>query len=132
MKHLLFLLALSIGLAVNASAQTPPRLAPLLDTNTDASTQYLTTPWLPGNTGNLALQYVGTKISGTVAGSVKLQGTLDGVNYTYIGTDTLALANQATNTKIWDVSAQKRMKYRFEITTTGTVSLQNKGYYTPR
>lgn len=130
MKKLLFS-CLMLVMASCAMAQAP-RLAPLLDTNTNAATAYLTTPLVNGNVGNYSFQYVGIKISGTVAGTVKLYGSLDGTNYTQVGTDSLALTNVTTNTKIWEITNQKRMKYRLEIVTTGTVALQNKGYYINR
>ncbi len=106
-------------------------LTPTADTNTNATTRYIVTTSLPSNPGNMVFQYTGTKVSGTVAGVVKLEGTLDGVNYV-AETDTLALTDVATNTKIWDVSAKKRIKWRIAVTTTGTVKLSNKGYFTER
>ena len=52
----------------------------------------------------VTVQFEVTKISGTVAGTAKLYATVDGSNYTQIATDTLALADVTTNSKIWVVS----------------------------
>lgn len=128
MKIIAFLLAF-MALALGSHAQS--MLTPALDTNTNATTRYIYTSTLPSSSGNLSFQYVGTKVSGTVAGTVKLQGSLDGVNYV-AETDTLALADVSLNTKLWDISDKKRMKWRLAVTTTGTVKIANKGYYTER
>jgi hypothetical protein len=106
-------------------------LTPVTDTNTNVETRYITTTLLPSNSGNMTFQYVGSKVSGTVAGVVKLQGSLDGVNY-LPEPDTLALTDVATNTKIWDITGKKRIKWRIAVTTSGTTKVANKGYFTER
>jgi len=129
MKPIIMFLIAFMSFSIGAFAQSV--MIPASDTNTNAQTTYVTSYSLPSNTGNFSLQYVGTKISGTVAGTVLLQGSLDGVNYTSVA-DTLTLSDQAVNTKIWDVSGSKRIKWRFEITTTGTNKIASTGYYTER
>lgn len=118
-------------LCFSASANAQYRMTPANDTNTNATTRYITTYAIPSNSGNFSFQYIGTKVSGTVAGTVKLEGSLDGVNYV-ASADTLALVDQSINTKIWDISGAKRTKWRFSITTSGTTKLSNAGYYTER
>lgn len=131
MKKLIVMLLLSFATAIchstEASAQS--RFTPLLDTNVNAETENIETPALTSNRGDFSFQYVGTKLSGTVAGKVYLQGTLDGVNY--FNSDSLVLADVATQTKIFDVSSKKRVKWRFSVVTTGgSQALVNKGYFT--
>lgn len=123
---------MSAGAFAQSALTTTPTSVVALDTNTNAMSGYLYTSKQSGNEGNFSFQYVGTKISGTVAGVVTLEGSLDGINYTRVMSDSLLLTDVTTNTKVWDVTAQKRLYYRTKVTTTGTVSLQNKGFYITR
>jgi len=108
------------------------KMLPVADTSTNATTRYISTPVVSNSSGDFSFQYVGTKLGGTVAGVVKLYGSVDGVNFEQIGTDSLALTNVTTNAKIFDVAAKARTIYRFAVTTTGTVSLKNQGFYVAR
>jgi hypothetical protein len=88
------------------------------DTASNATTIYLTKAAIED--GIVAIQAKVTKISGTVAGTVWLQGSIDGTNFETISTDTLALANQTTNFKIWTISKTNYSSYRIKVTTSGT------------
>lgn len=86
------------------------------DTNTNAVTSYANFY----NTGSKvqSFTYVVTKVSGTVAGTVILQGTDDGTNW--FDLDTLTLANQATNAKVFLPEKTYYNSYRAKFTTSGT------------
>lgn len=129
MKHLIMSLVAMASFSLTALAQ--PKFTPTADTSNNSETRYIYTQSMPNNSGNLSFQYVATKLSGTVSGSVKLESTIDGVNYV-AESDTLSLANVAVNTKMWDITNKKRYKWRFNVTTSGTMSFTNKGYYTER
>lgn len=77
----------------------------------------------------VSIQVVITKYSGTVAGTCILQGSIDGTNFKDIGTDTLTLANQTTNTKVWVVENSNFYYYKVVCTGSGTMSAQAKGYF---
>lgn len=129
MKKLLIVLCSALLVFFSQDTFAQSRLTPLLDTNVNAETENIETPALTSNRGDFTFQYVGTKLSGTVAGKVYLQGSLDGVNY--FNSDSLVLADVTTQTKIFDVSAKKRLKWRFSVVTTGgSQALVNKGYFT--
>ena len=72
----------------------------------------------------LTVQSVVTKVSGTLSTSATavLYGSLDGVNYTAIGEDTLKMANQTTNTKFWYISPSKHYYYKVLYTGSGTMN----------
>lgn len=53
------------------------------------------------------IQFTLTKASGTVAGSVYLQGSVDGTQWQNIG-DTLTLANNTTNNFFWELPGRTR------------------------
>ncbi len=88
------------------------------DTATNATTIYKTISTVED--GIMSFYVKITKISGTVAGTVILQGTVDGTNWQNVNTDTLTLANTATNHKIWPIEHGYYKGYRVAVTTTGT------------
>ena len=82
---------------------------------------------------NFAFQVVLTKISGTVAGTVILQASLDGTNFVTVpGTDTLTLANVTTNNIIWTLTSTPYLYYRAACTGSGTMSAKCFGYVLPK
>lgn len=103
----------------------------LTSTNTNATVTYLyVAPLKMPAPAWVSLQYVGTKSSGFIKGSITLQGSIDGTNYSLIATDSLTLANATTNTYTWDVSAKQRFYYRVVVRTIdSTQSLASTGYY---
>ena len=130
MKKIMLLTALVIGLNTITHAQNAT-LMPLLpgDTLTNADTLYKEIKVTAGYSA-LGIQPVITKISGTVAGNVILQSSLDGVNY--INTDTLVLANVAVNTKLFAKVTTPFTFYRLYFLTAGTQSYVPRIYYVPR
>lgn len=125
MKKFIMCAIALIMLAVGANAQQI--LTPALDTNTNTETRNIVTGTNTKDFKYVAVQYVGTKVSGTISGKVYLESSVDGTNY---GTaiDSLTLTDQATNTKIFDVSLKPRKSYRFRVVTSGTMKLKNQGY----
>lgn len=81
-----------------------------------------TTVWNLGITA----QVVVTKISGTVAGTLVLQGSMDGTNWTTIGSG--ASVTDASNTYSFN-STVKWYYYRISWTGTGTMSASWKSYF---
>ena len=82
-----------------------------------------------------------TKISGTVAGTLTLQGTVDGVTWVtvdsalYAGTataSTFTATNVASQSKIWIVNNSPYLWFKLTWTGTGTMSATLKGYVLPR
>lgn len=70
-----------------------------------------------------------TKISGTITGSIKWQGSTDGSNFFTVSSDTLL---NASNVYGYSESPKKWSFYRALISPTGTSSLSYKGisYFT--
>lgn len=96
---------------------------------------------------SLTVQAVVTKISGTVGGTVTLQGSNDGTNYNTVktlyletvapysvsgGTATLTALNQTTTTKIFNINGSPYAYYRLSYTGTGTMAATIKGYVWPQ
>lgn len=75
-----------------------------------------------------------TKLSGTAAGSVKLQGTVDGTNWVTLSTDTFT--NIAANVFVYAMRSSTGdliyKQYRVQFITSGTVSAIPKVYFLRR
>lgn len=69
----------------------------------------------------VGIQPVITKVSGTVAGTAILYGSINGTNYVATG-DTLTATNVTTNTAIWTKVNPAYHNYRVVFTGSGTMS----------
>jgi hypothetical protein len=117
MKTILFFL-LTFCLAFGLQTAHCQRGTVQGDTMTNATTQTLTTDLTLNNL--VGVQATVIKVSGTVAGTAILQGTIDGVGWQPI--DTLTLANVATNTQVFSITpaTHSYRQYRVVFTTSGT------------
>lgn len=103
-----------------------------IDTVTNTGTKTLTlrvNSWYR----TVVIQPVLTKISGTVGGTVTLQGSNDGTNYvtvssSYSDAQTLSASNVATQTKLFKITGSPYAYYRLSYTGTGTMSCKIRGY----
>jgi hypothetical protein len=133
MKKLLFAICI-MCFAYAASAQTT--LTNSADTITNSTTVYATSAKQNTAFDRVSIQPVYTKLSGTVSAYALVQGSIDGTNYVDINTDTLALANQTTNTKIWVLEKTPYLYYRVKCVSSGTMSIKQSakllGRNTPR
>lgn len=124
-KLIIICLFAFVASAVNAQYGTPyqmPVVAGDTLVNTDNATKIFT---VTAGYNCIAIQPVVTKISGTVAGTVVLYGTVDGTNYVSLG-DTLTCTNQATNTDIFVKTNAPYYKYKLYFSQTGTDSTKIK------
>jgi len=135
MKKYIFLFVAILGLAAfESKAQTFDFLNALspyaaLDTVTNSGTSYITTAVVspaPAVTSTIWVSV--TKISGTVGGTITLQGSLDGTNFKALYTLNTATAlptftaTDATNTYHWIITGSPMRYYRVSWTGTGTMS----------
>lgn len=125
MKKLFALLIAAVTIAFVVPAETKAQVSSPVkttkvsaDTTADAATVYVTLTAAPDNL--VSISAVVTKVSGTVAGTVILQGTADGTNWVTIDGDTLTLANQTTNVIVWTVTHNSFYSYRIKHTGSGT------------
>ncbi len=136
MKKIFFITLLSAGVLF-ASAQTVP-LRPIavtttsygntLDTVVNTATKVTTPQRVTNFRTGVTAQVVVTKISGTVGGSIALQGSMDGSNWNTIGsssTPTDASANYRFNT------TEGWYYYRISYAGTGTMSASFKAFILP-
>lgn len=104
-------------------------------TVTNAGSGYVALQVKNGYT-TVTIQAVVTKATGTAAGTVTLQGSVDGVNYvtvssSYSDAQTLSVADQTTNTKIFTVTGSPYSYYKLNYVGSGTMSCTVRGYLLP-
>lgn len=140
MKKLSILLfvALAAFATVETKAQVGNFLSPYSltsDTVTNTATVYLQSPALtPAAATSTTIWIAVTKISGTVGGTITLQGSLDGTNYKALNTvDTQTAlatitATDASNTYHYRLSGSPFPYYRVSWTGTGTMSASFRAY----
>ena len=120
------------GLAANAQFSSGVKL-PQATTDSVKTGALTVTKYLSVNAGysSIGIQPVVTKNSGTVAGKVKLYGTIDGTNYISTG-DSITLSNVTTNTAIWNVTVKPYAKYKIEAVGSGTMNALLNVWYIMR
>ena len=92
------------------------------DTVSNTATKSLTAR-ISGYRDIVAIQPVLTKISGTTAGTVRLFGSIDGVNFSRINTaDSLVATNVAEQSKVFVVPAHAYEFYRITYVGSGSHS----------
>jgi hypothetical protein len=137
------IIAPSIVKSNDAGAQIVITLTPIAanDTLTDADTAdiYISTG-LGSTTTAIAdnisrsVQILFTKLTGTAAGDVFLQGTIDGTNWVTINTDTLTTST--TQVFVYSMRSSNGdliyKQYRARVITEGTVTAIPKAYYLRR
>lgn len=159
MKKIIISAMFSLALVLGANAQVINTASSLvggtygntIDTvvNTATITKYIK---VPTSHRSISIQVVVTKISGTVAGTVRLVGSNDGTNFVDISSpsiavtalrpaykDTLTCTDVTTNTKIWTIplnGAQgtnvpvipQYLYYGLTYTGVGTMSAKFRAY----
>lgn len=138
MKKFITLVILSagmlIGFAPEATAQfSGPLLSQYslpLDTLSNATTKFEKVK-INGYFDVTTIQLVATKISGTAAATVTLQGSLDGVNFYTIGS-TYTVTDVATQSAVFSINPSTALWYRLQVVGTGTQSVKLTAQYIVR
>lgn len=135
-KFLIILAVLAFGMI--ATAQTFNKVTAFtVDTLTDSETAYLTLPKVTRSVESISGQVLAENISTTTAGTMFLQGSLDGTTYftltdvtgyiTIAVNDTTTLADNATFG--WNVYKPAYLYYRMALVQTGTSTTEYTGFY---
>lgn len=133
MKKLFILFALFVALGVNAQADLKSVYNAVSDTVTDTGTQYLQIETTREGQTSTAVQVVITKISGTVAGTLTFQGSLDGTNFkaatlldSATNLHTFTATNVASQNFIWYIRPNPYRYVRVSYTGSGTMAASFK------
>ncbi len=138
MKNILILFSLCFAFVLGANGQTSTMTNSgdtIVNTATEACSLKVNNSYK-----SLSIHALITKISGTVAGTLTLQGTIDGVTWVTVDTATFVSDGLATYTatnvtsqsKVWIVSGSPYLWFKLSYTGTGTMSATLKGYILPR
>ena len=135
MKKVISILFVAIlGMATISNAQTFSFFNPLgssiaSDTVANAGTSYISTRLVsPAPAVTSTIWVTVTKISGTVGGTISLQGSLDGTAWKAVNTPNTATAlatftaSDASATYHWVISGSPFLYYRVNYVGTGTMS----------
>lgn len=81
----------------------------------------------------VSIQPVVTRLSGTAAGTVTLQGSNDGTNFvtmssSYTSATTMSVTNVTTSTALLTITSSPYRYYRLSYTGSGTMSCRLQGY----
>jgi len=88
---------------------------------------------VPGFQKTVAVQFIATKISGTVAGTVTLQGSLNGTSWSAVpGQSTFTATDVASQNTLWKIDSSGFLYYRVSWTGTGTMSASARAYLLAR
>lgn len=83
--------------------------------------------------GTVSIQYVATKVSGTVNSQAKLYASIDGKNWIVpfaLSSDTLHVANQTTTTTVWTLLDNPFSYYRIITDTVASLASTAQKFYT--
>lgn len=134
MRKMILMLALMLAFCLQAQVSGPvityAAVGNLLSSETHAPTDTVTNTTVAyqycivnGSNVHLTLQSTINTISGTVAGTIKPQGSIDGVLYTDIaGITAFTLTNVATQSCSFVIAPSSYRFYRIVVTPSGTQS----------
>jgi hypothetical protein len=136
-KLIIVLFAVMLGMAAQAQVFTMYNAlgsSVASDTTTDTGTSTLTSRYVsPAPATTTTIWVAVTKISGTVGGTITLQGSLDGSTWkaAYALNTATALAaftaTDASNTYHWIITGSPFLYYRISWTGTGTMAASFTG-----
>lgn len=136
MKTILKVVALGaflvFGMTQKANSQVQARtnyaayLSATNDTLTNADTTTYTVS-VTGKKSTISFQTNITKISGTVGGTIKIYGSVDGTNYATTALTTINLTDASAN-HATVYTSNGYQKYRYQIITSGTQACWQKTY----
>jgi len=131
MKKLFIILAfVTLGVSVNAQREVSlvSEYSLIIDTLTNTSTIYMTTPNVIKDNYVAAFSITPTNISGSTAGTAWLQESVNGAGFSkWSTTDTFSIVT--VTTKVWKLTDTPSKKYRIMLTGTGTQSTSVLGSY---
>lgn len=132
-KAILFAAVFLIGVSAIAQTSMLSSFNLASDTVVNAATGYLQSQ-MKGSQESVAVQVVATKISGTVAGTLSLLVSLDGVNFkaaqlseVATAVNTYTATDVASQTFIWRITGNPYLWYRISWAGTGTMSASFTG-----
>ena len=135
MKKVLIIIGLFSVLALGAKSQTilqdlysnaASGVKPL-DTITNTATVTMTSSAVKGSPIGTTVGVVFTKLTGTVAGTATLKGSLNGTDWFTASSTTYTVTDLATQSKSWELTGSPYLYFRVETVGSGTSTYTVKG-----
>lgn len=135
MKRIIVLLAFIVGLYAYAGAQSvaqpllsnvPSGVKPL-DTITNTGVVTMSSKIVVGNPSVTTVLATYTKLTGTVAGTAKLLGSINGTDWTSASSTSYTVTDVASQSTSWTLTGSPFLYYRVETTGSGTSTYTVKG-----
>lgn len=131
MKNLILILSLFAGLLISntskAQVSTYTMTAASTNTVTNSGTNTLTAQ-VKGAHDAITVEYVATKVSGTVGGNATLYGSVNGEAYSAVpvavikgGVNAYTNTDITTNSYVWVITPSVYQYYRVLVSGTGTM-----------
>lgn len=134
MKKLILLIAVSlcsIGAFAQSTAQglysAPASGIQLLDTVSNTGVVTMTSKVVPGSAFTSTISHTFTKLTGTVAGTAILQGSINGVDFVSASSTSYTVTDVASQSTSWVITGKPYLYYRVQTTGSGTSTYTVKG-----
>lgn len=99
----------------------------LTDTVTNAGTVTMSSAVVAGSAQNVTITATFTKLTGTVAGTATLLGSLNGTDWTSASATSYTVTDVASATTSWLLTNKPFQYYRVSVTGSGTSTYTVKG-----
>lgn len=128
------LFAMFIALGANAQISTVQNLlsntasgVKVTDTVTNAGTVTMTSAIVKGAPNQTTVTAVFTKLTGTVAGTATLLGSLNDVDFVSASSTSYTVTDLASQATSWPLTGKNYLYYRVSVTGSGTSTYTVKG-----
>lgn len=125
MKKLLttiIFLVISIGAMAQAKLKPTPTTGLLTNASYAYASVYAPIKSTSFSPTSVTIQLNLAKGTGTPAGYASIHGSVDGITYEKIGTDSVAISNTTTQLKFWKLTTHAYPYYRVRLIGSGTQS----------
>lgn len=132
-KLLLIAVLATFSFAVNAQSTVQNLLSNTasgvkpLDTITNAGTVTMSSAIVKGAPNQTTVSATFTKLTGTVAGTATLLGSLNGTDWASASSTSYTVTDVATQTTSWPLTGKNYLYYRVNVVGSGTSTYTVKG-----
>lgn len=132
-KLLIFVFLCTAGIVTHAQSivqnliSAPASGSHLTDTVTNTGTVTMSSTLVAGSAQNITVTGTFTKLTGTVAGTATLLGSLNGTDWTSASGTSYTVTDVASATTSWLLTNKPFQYYRVSVTGSGTSTYTVKG-----
>lgn len=134
MRNLVLIAVLAISFTANAQTSTVQSLfsnaasgVKLTDTVTNTGTVTMSSAIVKGAPNESTVVATFTKLTGTVAGTATLQGSLNGTDWASASSTSYTVTDLASQTTSWPLTGKPYLYFRVNVVGSGTSTYTVKG-----